>query len=112
MAENFITNDFLRVLQALKNNILTDCNVAEIAIVESENSDNTYTCKILSTQSNVVTIKLNHVSVKSGDIVLILFNNTNFKGNLAKAINDQPTAVVNDKLHLKSYGIIIGTIKD
>ena len=110
MTDQFITDDFLRVLIALKNNIMVDCNVCELAKVESISSD-TYNCKIFSTNGTIQAKALKDLEISVDDIVLVIFTNTDYRTNLTRAKNNQATEVINsEKMHNKSYGIIIGIL--
>ena len=115
MAGNYKGNevnskDFLEILFALKNNIMKDLNVCEVAQIESISND-IYKCKILSTDEVITAIPLQNLKIAQNDVVVILFSNTDFRTNLKRIQNDN-TAITDDtlNLHNKSFGIIIGIL--
>ena len=115
MAGNYKGNevnskDFLEILFALKNNIMKDLNVCEVAQIESI-SNEIYKCKILSTDEVITAIPLQNLQIVQNDVVVILFSNTDFRTNLKRIQNDN-TAIIDDtlNLHNKSFGIIIGIL--
>lgn len=115
MAGNYKGNevnskDFLEILFALKNNIMKDLNVCEVAQIESISND-IYKCKILSTDEVITAIPLQNLEIAQNDVVVILFSNTDFRTNLKRIQNDN-VAITNDtlNLHNKSFGIIIGIL--
>lgn len=115
MAGNYKGNevnskDFLEILFALKNNIMKDLNVCEVAQIESISND-IYRCKILSTDEVITAIPLQNLTISQNDVVVILFSNTDFRTNLKRIQNDN-VAITNDtlNLHNKSFGIIIGIL--
>lgn len=115
MAGNYKGNevnskDFLEILFALKNNIMKDLNVCEVAQIESI-SNEIYKCKILSTDEVITAIPLQNLQIVQNDVVVILFSNTDFRTNLKRIQNDN-TAITDDtlNLHNKSFGIIIGIL--
>lgn len=115
MAGNYKGNevnskDFLEILFALKNNIMKDLNVCEVAQIESI-SNEIYKCKILSTDEVITAIPLQNLTISQNDVVVILFSNTDFRTNLKRIQNDN-TAITDDtlNLHNKSFGIIIGIL--
>lgn len=115
MAGNYKGNevnskDFLEILFALKNNIMKDLNVCEVAQIESISSG-IYKCKILSTDEVITAIPLQNLQIAQNDVVVILFSNTDFRTNLKRIQNDN-TAITDDtlNLHNKSFGIIIGIL--
>lgn len=115
MAGNYKGNevnskDFLEILFALKNNIMKDLNVCEVAQIESISND-IYKCKILSTDEVITAIPLQNLTISQNDVVVILFSNTDFRTNLKRIQNDN-TAITDDtlNLHNKSFGIIMGIL--
>lgn len=115
MAGNYKGNevnskDFLEILFALKNNIMKDLNVCEVAQIESI-SNEIYKCKILSTDEIITAVPLQNLQIVQNDVVVILFSNTDFRTNLKRIQNDN-TAITDDtlNLHNKSFGIIIGIL--
>ena len=115
MAGNYKGNevnskDFLEILFALKNNIMKDLNVCEVAQIESISND-IYKCKILSTDEVITAIPLQNLQIAQNDVVVILFSNTDFRTNLKRIQNDN-AAITDDtlNLHNKSFGIIMGIL--
>ena len=115
MAGNYKGNevnskDFLEILFALKNNIMKDLNVCEVAQIESISSE-IYKCKILSTDEVITAIPLQNLQIAQNDVVVILFSNTDFRTNL-KRIQHDNTAITDNtlNLHNKSFGIIMGIL--
>lgn len=115
MAGNYKGNevnskDFLEILFALKNNIMKDLNVCEVAQIESISSA-IYKCKILSTDEIITAVPLQNLQIAQNDVVVILFSNTDFRTNLKRIQNDN-VAITDDtlNLHNKSFGIIIGIL--
>ena len=115
MAGNYKGNevnskDFLEILFALKNNIMKDLNVCEVAQIESI-SNEIYKCKILSTDEVITAIPLQNLQIVQNDVVVILFSNTDFRTNLKRIQNDN-AAITDDtlNLHNKSFGIIMGIL--
>ena len=115
MAGNYKGNevnskDFLEILFALKNNIMKDLNVCEVAQIESI-SNGIYKCKILSTDEIITAVPLQNLQIAQNDVVVILFSNTDFRTNLKRIQNDN-AATTDDtlNLHNKSFGIIIGIL--
>ena len=115
MAGNYKGNevnskDFLEILFALKNNIMKDLNVCEVAQIESISSG-IYKCKILSTDEVITAIPLQNLQIAQNDVVVILFSNTDFRTNLKRIQNDN-AAITDDtlNLHNKSFGIIMGIL--
>lgn len=115
MAGNYKGNevnskDFLEILFALKNNIMKDLNVCEVAQIESISSG-IYKCKILSTDEVITAIPLQNLQIAQNDVVVILFSNTDFRTNLKRIQNDNAGITDNTlNLHNKSFGIIIGIL--
>lgn len=115
MAGNYKGNevnskDFLEILFALKNNIMKDLNVCEVAQIESI-SNEIYKCKILSTDEVITAIPLQNLQIAQNDVVVILFSNTDFRTNL-KRIQHDNDGITDDtlNLHNKSFGIIMGIL--
>lgn len=104
------SKDFLEILFALKNNIMKDLNVCEVAQIESI-SNEIYKCKILSTDEVITAIPLQNLQIAQNDVVVILFSNTDFRTNLKRIQNDN-AGITDDtlNLHNKSFGIIIGIL--
>ena len=58
------SKDFLEILFALKNNIMKDLNVCEVAQIESISSG-IYKCKILSTDEVITAIPLQNLTIRT-----------------------------------------------
>ena len=103
------TNDFLEILLALKRNINKNLNVADVAQIININGK--ISCKLLSTNETIECIALQNLSLEKGDVVLILYCDTEFQTNLMRIKNNSITKENTSKIyHSKSYGIIIGLI--
>lgn len=105
-----LNNGFLDVLMALKKNTMKNTRVAEIGIVEDSTN---LKCSLLNNSSTYIQCtKLSSVTVNKGDVVLILFTDTDFRNNL-KRINDNLKPLeVTEVNHSINYGVIIGIIKE
>lgn len=110
------SSDFLRVLLALKANVMKDTHVADICKVTSTKSDidglTSYMCMSID-NSNISfqTYALSNIEINIGDYVLVLFCDNDFRANYRRAKRGQ--ALQNSETtqkHATSYGIIIGTI--
>lgn len=119
-----IQSDWLEIFQALENKILKDLNVATCARVTKAASDlsDEVTVSIFPLLQTEKEQEINCVylsDLKSrlieGAIVLVLFLDRDFRGNLS---NQRQGNVRPDYLspkstfHSKKYGCIIGIIKD
>lgn len=107
-----VSGDFLRVLLALKDCIMRNCNVADIAKVTRINS-NTYDCTAIGNSNTIYSaISLQGLDIRQNDAVLILFTNTDFRVNLNKLKNGQAlqNQTETTDLHSTSYGVIIGVV--
>lgn len=108
--KNTVSSDFLKVLQALKSNIMRDLNVADICQVTRISNDS-YTCKSITDNSTIYAVKFQDLEIKEKDIVCVLFINTEFQANLKRlqlkqALNTGTT----ENLHTKNSAIIIGLV--
>ena len=101
----------LSLLLTLKDNVMYNTNVAEVMKVNKINEDLIYCSEINSSKANCACCKLQDLNISINDIVLVLFTNTDFRANLKKIKNNQPTQDTNNRCeHSKSYGVIIGII--
>ena len=108
---NVVSGDFLRVLLALKKNIMRDINVADVCQVKQNNSDGTWTCQSLSDNSSFQAIALVDVQVALDDVVCVLFMNYDFRSNLKKIqVGQQPQIMTSGSNHSKSAALIIGVV--
>lgn len=105
-----LNDGFLDVLMALKKNTMKNTRVAEIGIIEDSTN---LKCSLLNNPSMYIQCtKLSSVTVNKGDVVLILFTDTDFRNNL-KRINDNLKPLeVTEVNHSINYGVIIGIIKE
>ena len=107
------TSDFLRVLLALKSNVMRDLSVAEVCKV-TEIKDGAVTCSVLATGHTIITRAFVGAELYLSDIVLVLFTDTDFRTNLEKAKQGKPlqldTGDGKAPRHDRAYGIIIGVL--
>ena len=106
----FIGTELLDVLLSLKQNINRDLYVADLGIVEKEDTSSV-TCRLPSEDVIIECVKLSSVGALSkGDKVCILFLNRSYTTNLTNLNNSLPTYVDTSKVfHNKNFGVIIGT---
>lgn len=113
-----ISSDFLRVLLALKENIMKDLKVATLAIVKSID-EKTQTCIVepfplleIEKNKNITCVVNNTDDLSIKDIVLVIFLDRNFLQNLGQIKNQQEKTNLkkNTELHSEKYGIIISKI--
>lgn len=111
MAENMASSDFLRVLLALKENIMRDINVADICQIKQIQTGyayNKYFCTSITDGAELEAIAITDVALSVGDLVCVIFTNYEFKPNLT-ATNKWDMS--NKKLmHTKLSSIIIGKV--
>ena len=110
------SSDFLRVLLALKANVMKDTHVADICKVVSTKSDidslASYTCTSID-NSNISfqAYALSNITINIGDYALVLFCDNDFRANYRRAKRGQALQNTDTgQKHSMSYGIIIGTI--
>ena len=107
---NVVSGDFLRVLLALKQNVMKDTNVADVCQIKSMNTD-VVICKSLCDDSSVQAVPLLDLNLHVNDIVCVLFTNYDFLSNLNKVKASRITQLTNDgPVHSKSGAIIIGKL--
>lgn len=118
LGTKMVSSDFLRVLLALKENIMKDLKVATLAIVKSID-EKTQTCivepfPLLENEKNknINCIINNSDDLSIKDIVLVIFLDRNFLQNLGQIKNQQEKTNLkrNTELHSEKYGIIISKI--
>ena len=99
------------VMLALKENVFRTLNVADLGIVTKIDGD-IVQCKFLTNNNVAINcIKLNNISVKLGDVVLITFTNTDFRVSLAQYKTNQEVITRSSQIyHDIRYGVIIGII--
>lgn len=107
-----LDGNFLNVLLALKQNVMKDLNVADIAIIEQIKDNYNIYCKQLNNNlTTIVATKLNNLELSIGDCVVILYINDDFRLNLKRLKSNQ--SIVNTtetNYHTKNYGVIIGKL--
>lgn len=108
--QNNVSSDFLRVLLALKSNILKDTNVADVCKVMQKNSDGSWSCQSLNDSSMVAAQNIVDLDLAVGDFVCVLYIDQPYRSNLLKAISRQPTKSLTEERHSKSAGLIIAVV--
>lgn len=110
------SSDFLRVLLTLKANVMKDTHVADVCKVASTKSGmdglTSYMCTSIN-NSNISfqTYALSNIAINTGDYVLVLFCDDDFRANYRRAKQGQILQNTDTaQKHSTSYGIIIGTI--
>lgn len=105
----FVSSDFLRVLKALKENILIEINVADVCQVTSSNGQNDYLCTSVSDGSIISAMSLDaNDTINVGDFVLVVFTNTDFRMNLKRIKAGLPSqAIESSERHSKAFGVIV-----
>lgn len=108
---NKTTNSgMLDVYAALKTNIMNSLKVAELGIVEDVVK---MKCSLLNSPSiKILCTKLSSIEVHKGDIVLIVFTNSDFRTNLKRLESNLEPLEVTENKHSIDYGVIIGIIKE
>lgn len=103
-----VSSDFLKVLLALKENIMKDIHCSELGIVKSI-SQNECVCSLLSDENKKVNVfKMPSLRVNVGDVVQIIFNDSNFRSNLQKYNDQKALQIVSSDRHSINYGVILG----
>ena len=99
------SSDFLRVLLALKDNVMRDTNVAEICQVTQVNDTNDYVCVPLSDdKTKLYCCKIQNLNVQQDDVVLVIFTNTDNRLNLKRLENNlRVQNITNKTLHSSEY---------
>ena len=106
-----VTSDFLRVLLTLKKNIFRDLNVAEVGVIGNIDGDD-INVTLFADGTNILCKKLSQITLKSGDVAVIIFAGHSFATNANRVKNNQLPVYSGDSetLHTRSTGIIIGTL--
>jgi len=108
--KELVSSDFLRVLLALKENIMKDLNVAEVCRVQNIVRTN-YFCESLADGTVVNAICMSGVTVNVGDFVVIVFCNRDFRANLSIASYATSFKETdNNQRHSNAFGVIIGKV--
>lgn len=102
---------FLDVCLALKSNIFKTLNVADVYIVREINKDS-YKCESICNENvSIQSLCLQNITPEVGDVVLVLFTNTDFRAKLnTYKVGQSSSSSISTLYHEKSYGIIIGII--
>ena len=112
MNNNTVTSDFMRVLLALKSNTLKDCNVADVYIVSSITNDGYYCTNVSNKNIKLTAIALQGLEIVAGDVVLVIFTNSDFRQNLKRY--KQGSIITENKdieiIHSTAFGIIVGIV--
>lgn len=105
------SSDFLKVLLALKDNVMRSINCADVGEVISVKNGK-YECRLLSDSKMIIECeKLFNLEVNISDVVLITFTKSDFRQNLVRIKQGQQIVdSVKDTLHSINYGIITGII--
>lgn len=108
----FVSADFLRVLKALKENILLEINVADVFQVVSVSEQNEYLCKSITDGATISAISLDiNDIIQVGDFVLVVFTNTDFRVNLRRIKSGlTPLEYESIEKHSKAFGVIVKII--
>lgn len=106
-------SSFLDVCFALKNNVFRTLNVADVCVVREINGES-FRCEyITDSNTNIECVKLSSITVKSNDVVLVVFTNNDFRASLnaykANQANTNSTTTTT-QYHEKAYGVIVGVI--
>lgn len=108
---NVVSSDFLKVLLALKENIMKDIHCSELAIVKSI-AETECLCSLLSNENEKINAyKMPSLEVEVGDIVQIIFSDSNFRSNLQKYNNNKSLQIVSNDRHSINNGVIIGSFR-
>ena len=108
----FVSSDFLRVLQALKENISIEINVADVCQVNAIQGQDEYICKSLSDESQICAISLDtNDIINVGDIVVVVYCNNDFRMNLKRVKANLPSqSVESSTRHSRAFGVIVKII--
>lgn len=103
-----VSSDFLRVLLALKDNIMKDLHCNDIGIVTSV-KENICLCKLLSKPDvTVACTKVNNIITDVDDIVFIAYLDSNAKNNAQRLNNNQDLRdKTTGKLHAYENAVIV-----
>lgn len=110
------SGDFLKVLLALKANIMRDLKVASLAQIKSI-KDDIYTVMTFpqlekEADKNIECVSLENLSLHEQDVVLIVYTDRNFLQNLKQVkLRQKLTPLKSDiELHSDKFGVIVGRI--
>lgn len=111
MSNKVFSGDFLKVLLALKESIMKDIHCSELAIIKEVYSNNC-NCSLLSNpEIKINAYKTRGTICRVGDIVLVAFNDNDFRSNLLKKDNNSQLQIIDSPIkHQLDYGIIISNL--
>lgn len=102
------------VMMAFKSMIMNELNVAELCQVERQDSvdEYRYRCKMINNSNTIFeAIRVKNLKINVGDIVIVVFCNSDFRTNLKrKEKNQQFQNENNIYKHSLNYGIIVGCL--
>lgn len=105
-----VSSDFMRVLLALKDNVMRNLHCAELGIVKK--IDSTIQCELVNAPNiNINCVKLKSVELKQNDIVLIIYTDSNFTENLKRFKNHKNRENTINDMHSQQNGVVIGVIE-
>ena len=105
--------NLLEVLLQLEKKTMQDTKVADICKVTEVQSNNIVVSPINQQSQKCFCIKLQDLEVKSNDIVLVIFTDSDFRTNLKKikeGYTSQDIDLSKTDLHSSNYGVIVGLI--
>ena len=103
-------SDFLKVLLALKQNVMKSLNSSDVCSIETVNPDS-YSCKSLGSGDMIECYALKDLVLTEKDIVVIIYPDYDFRSNLRRIKNNKELQYVNqESRHTKDCGIIIGVL--
>lgn len=102
---------FLDVCFALKNNVFRTLNVADVCVVR-EIYTNSFKCEyITNSDTYIECVKLESLTLKIDDVVLVVFTNNDFRASLNAYKSGQAnTNATTQTFHDMKYGIIVGVV--
>ena len=111
----YVGGDILRVLLALKENVMHDLHVADICTVISKTETEQYTtymCKsICNSAITVEALALANLEIENDDMVLIVFCDKDIRMNYKKLkANKQIQNIDVNQRHSLSFGVIVGRL--
>lgn len=118
---NFVSSDFLRVLLALKANIMRDLKVATVGVVKSiDLTEKTCVVEPFPLTENEMPknikcfLSKSCIDAQEGSIVVILFLDRNSNQTIKQSIKNIPKTFLKENkiLHDENYGIAITILKD
>lgn len=101
-----ISSDILRMLMALKQNVMNDSHCTEVYQVVQAKDDG-YICRSVTDGSSAQVISSHGLAINIGDVVLVQFADVDFRQNLTRIkANLTPIYSGQDATHSRSFGII------